>query len=110
MSSYDENGRGGNFAPIWAQVGVECSECFNNIDRVEGCRLYSFNGDHICESCLRKVLTAHKYGREGLCESCNDGVLTYVLPCTEQNKHKWLCVDCYIENFDSISAYDPTED
>ena len=108
MSYYDENGEvHGGFVPTWGAVGAVCSECFNEIDRVEGCTLYDYEGEVLCKSCLTRALESHKYARQGHCEECTRGL-------TDEEKEaeldtctvlpwggRLLCIECIIEQLDS---------
>lgn len=83
--------------PIWQEVGAECTGCFNTIDRVEDCKLYHFEGECLCKSCLTQMLEAHKYATKGLCEKCKPSEAKTVLPLGGQ----LLCIDCIIKTLDS---------
>ena len=117
MSVYDENGNvHGGYAPTWGAVGAECTECFNTIDRVDGCRLYDFEGEYVCKSCLTKMLEAHKYARQGFCDECTRGfsdaekaeefVTHTVLPWGG----RLLCIECIIEQLDTRDEDDEATD
>ena len=84
-----------NLVPVGDyHVGAECGECFNSIDRCEGGRLYSFNGDNICKQCLNDAIGAHKLTRLGQCDFC--GEVGLVFP--------WqgftFCFECFVDELD----------
>ena len=105
MSAFDENGNGGGFVPTWGAVGAECTECFVEIDKAEGGRLYSFNGEYLCKSCLEDLLKSHKYARQGNCSKCDAEGVT-VLP----HNNKAVCLDCIFDFLDGINADDPANE
>lgn len=118
MSTYDENGNGQNQHLTNAAAGVECAECYTTIDRTDDGKLYELFDDYLCRNCVTRDLTVHKYGKQGLCDICNDGIETLVFPVTDFDKsvqyHKRiyhrLCLNCFIERLNTISADDPADD
>lgn len=102
--------------PTWGAVGAECTNCYQTIDKAEGGRFYRFAGEYLCKSCLYDLFNSHKYARQGYCEICTAGfddeakaenfVKHTVLP----YKGKLLCVDCIIEDLDTMSADDEAQE